>query len=142
VELKIWSEPQILTKDNEAKAMTLLNKKDFKGSIAIESAVFVAKTAVDFSICRHVTSLLSLKMKTCRVGPDQGGRPAQLATLEDSVLYSERLLSLDDINMAVACSTSIGTAMRFRWCRKQRRYGSSTCYAKHDTIIMLESSHS
>jgi len=116
-----FSDQNVLTTDHKAKAKTLLGQTTFADGTIIPSKIIISKITVAFSICRHITSLLSLRMKTCRVSQYQGGTAAQLATLEDSVLYSEQPLSLDDINMAVACSTSVGTAMRFRCCPPEER---------------------
>jgi hypothetical protein len=60
-------EPPVLIKNHEAKASMLLSQKDFKDGVIIESAVFIPKITVAFGIWRHVTLMLSLRMKTCRV---------------------------------------------------------------------------
>ncbi len=105
-----------LTVDHKEKAAKLLGQTTFTDETTISSSIVIPKITVAFSICRHLTSLLSLRMKSCPVPQYTGGTAAQLATLEDSVLYSEQPLSSDDITMAVACSMSVGTAMRFRCC--------------------------
>ena len=110
-----------LTQAHEDGARKLLQQEAFTSDTSISSAVIYPKITVAFSICRHVTSLLSLKMRTLRVGSYRGGTAAQLTTLEDSVLYSEVPLNADEINMAVACSMSVGAAMRFRCCPPEDR---------------------
>jgi len=110
-----------ITDDHKKHAKNIFGQTSFTNGTTILTGRIVSKITTAFDISRHWTSMLSLKMRTMPLPQYEGGTPAQLATLEDSVLYSEQPISFADATVATALSTSYGCAMRFRSAPSEER---------------------